>query len=387
MSVHKNVRLLAWFNFFTDFKLYAGILIIYFTKITGSLALGMSIFSISSISHAIFEVPTGIFSDRIGRKNTITLGALCSVLYAVVFAIGTSYWILFLGAIFFGLSEAFYSGNNDALLHDSLKETGNKHEYAAYLGKLSSLFQAALAISALIGSIIASYSFSLVIWLSAFSQFICLIISFFITEPKVKIQKTTNIYSHIKDAVKLFIQNKKIRFMSIGSMISFAIGEASFQFQSVFYKTIWPLWAIGGAKTLSYVGAASSFYLSGKIIKKFNEVKILIIGNLYSRIINTISVLLPSVISPILMSSTSLFYGVTKVSTSSYLQKQFTPNQRATMESLRSLGESVLFAILAFLLGLIGDNIGPAKTLFVAQIIALIGTYIYWQTLKLEKKN
>ena len=85
------------------------------------------------------------------------------------------------------------------------------------------------------------------------------------------------------------------------------------------------------------------------------------------------------------MSSTSLFYGVTKVSTSSYLQKQFTPHQRATMESLRSLGESIIFAILAFLLGVIGDNIGPAKTLFVAQIIALIGTYIYWQTLKLEK--
>ena len=119
--MHRNIKLLTWFNFFTDFKLYAPIAILYFTQITGSFALGMSIFSIAYVTSAIFEVPTGVLSDYIGRKRTVVFGALCSVLCVTLYAIGGSYWMLTLGALLQGLSRAFYSGNNDALLHDTLK--------------------------------------------------------------------------------------------------------------------------------------------------------------------------------------------------------------------------------------------------------------------------
>ena len=60
-KLHKNIKILTWFNFFTDFLLYAPVAIIYFERITGSYALGMSIFSIIMIGSALFEVPTGIF--------------------------------------------------------------------------------------------------------------------------------------------------------------------------------------------------------------------------------------------------------------------------------------------------------------------------------------
>ena len=67
--MHKNIRLLALFNFFTDFHLYTAILIIYFANVTGSYALGMSLFSVAMVSSALFEVPTGVFSDYLGRKR------------------------------------------------------------------------------------------------------------------------------------------------------------------------------------------------------------------------------------------------------------------------------------------------------------------------------
>jgi hypothetical protein len=59
MKLHKNIKLLAWFNFFTDFKLYPPVAIIYFARVSGSYALGMSIFAITQLASAIFEVPTG----------------------------------------------------------------------------------------------------------------------------------------------------------------------------------------------------------------------------------------------------------------------------------------------------------------------------------------
>lgn len=141
MFIHKNIKILTWFNFLTDFRFYAPIAIIYFTKVTGSYALGMSIFSIAMISSAIFEVPTGVFSDYIGRKKTIILGSIASVICVTLYAIGGSYWMLVLGALIEGLSRAFYSGNNDALLYDALSDIGKRHEYHMYYGKTNSMFQ------------------------------------------------------------------------------------------------------------------------------------------------------------------------------------------------------------------------------------------------------
>jgi len=79
MTLKKNLKLLKWFNFFTDFKLYAPIAIIYFTHITHSYALGASIFAIAQISSAFIDVPAGIFADRIGRKRSIIIGAATAV--------------------------------------------------------------------------------------------------------------------------------------------------------------------------------------------------------------------------------------------------------------------------------------------------------------------
>lgn len=386
MGSQKNIKLLAWFNFFTDFKLYSALAILYFTQVTGSLALGMSIFSITSISNALFEVPTGILSDMVGRKNTIVLGSIASVAYALCYALGGSYWMLVLGAVFQGLSIAFYSGNNDALLHDSLKESGKEKQYHNYLGKLSSLFQLALAVGAVLGSFLANSSFVLVMWLSVIPQAICFFISLFMVEPRILLQKSTNIYAHMKDALLLFKTNKKLRLVSIAGMIGSSVGEATFQLSAAFFNTLWPLWAVGIAKMISYIGATLSFYFSGRFIDRFKEIKAILIGNIFSRVVNSFAVLFPTQASPLLCSSTSIFYGTLSVAKNSLLQKEFTPHQRATIASLNSLAESIFFAIFAYFFGFIGDHIGPAKALFIAQFFSLIGTYLYWRVFQHEKK-
>ncbi len=69
MNLHKNVKLLILFEFLIEFRLYSAIIVIYFAAVTGSYALAMSLLSIVMISAAVFEVPTGVFSDLVGRKK------------------------------------------------------------------------------------------------------------------------------------------------------------------------------------------------------------------------------------------------------------------------------------------------------------------------------
>ena len=384
--MHKNIRLLALFNFFTDFHLYTAILIIYFANVTGSYALGMSLFSVAMVSSALFEVPTGVFSDYLGRKKTMILGAVCSVLSVVFYAMGTSYLILFIGALFEGLQRAWYSGNNDALLYETLSSTNNKDSYDHYLGKTSSMFQVAAAAGIIIGGIIATRSFSIIMWLSVIPQVICLMLSFFIVEPTKQSGQNANIYSHLITATKKLWSNNTLKLLSLNSIIGQAVGESTYQFRAAFVNTLWPLWAVGFSTVLSSIGAAASYWYSGKLIKKIGAYRLLLIANLYSKTINIASVAVATVISPVLMSTTSLFLGVSKVANSKLMQQEFTDEQRATLGSITSFLGNLAFSVFAVVLGILADRFGPTKALLFAYLSYLPSLGINWVLYK-DNKN
>lgn len=384
--MHKNIRLLALFNFFTDFRLYSAILIIYFAKVTGSYALGMSLFSVTMVSSAIFEVPTGVFSDYIGRKKTIVLGAICSVLSVFFYAIGTGYFILLIGALFEGLQRAWYSGNNEALLYETLSSSNRKDEYDHYLGKTGSMFQVASAVGIIMGGIIVVWSFAIIMWLSVIPQLVCLIISFLIVEPAKQSAINSNIYSHLMTAAAKIWLNKKLKLLSINNVIGFAVGESTYQFRAAFINTLWPLWAVGFSKVLSSVGAAVSYWYSGVLIKRVGAFRLLLVSNIYNKIINISSVAVATIVSPVLLSSTSLFHGATSVANSKLMQKDFTNEQRATLGSINSFMGNLAFGVFAVILGLFADKYGPTKAPLFTYIFSLPTLLINWALFK-DHKN
>lgn len=378
----QNIKILKYINFFSHFKLYAPIAILYFTQVSGSFALGMSIFAISEISAALFEIPTGVFSDTIGRRKTIILGSLIAVFYTTSYAIGQSYLFLVIGAILEGLSWSFYSGNNDALLYDELAAQNKKDQYSETLGKLSSYFQLALAISAILGGIIGNFSFAWIMWISVVAQAITFILSFYLKEPKVRSEKTGNIYAHLNIAFSSFIKNKRIRLVSLSSTIMGGIGQATYHFQAAFFKLLWPIWAIGLAKTTTNIGAFLSFRYSGLLFKKIKPVKYLLAINVYGRVVNIIAATFPTIFSPLLMVSGAIWYGATQTARTTLLQKEFTDNQRATMGSLNSLFKSLFFGIVSVLLGFTADKLTPAIAILIAQIVLVPTVWINWKLLK-----
>ncbi len=383
MRFHKNISLLTWFNFFTDFRPYAPVAIIYFSGITHSYALGLAVFSVEMLSTSIFELPTGIISDMVGRKRTLVLGSVMSVLSLVFFAIGVNFWVLVIGGIFAGLARSFYSGNNQALLHDSLKEYGQENDYAEYSGKVNSMFQFALAASALMGGVIAYFSFPLVLWLSVIPQIICLLISFQVREPTVYDRNDeTNIYSHLSTALRKFKENYRLRLLSIASILDYGIGESMYQFSSAFVALLWPVWAIGVAKMLANFGAAIGMRLSGAVTKRFGHFESLVGATIYARVAGLVATLFPTILSPLLISSTSFSYGITSISKDALFQKEFTDKQRATMGSLNSLGASLFFAVFAYLFGMLADTLAPNQALAIGELLLLTVLMLYVRLLR-----
>lgn len=380
---HKNISLLSYFYLFVDFKFFAPIIVLYFAEVTGSFALAMSIFSITFLSQAIFEVPTGIFSDMVGRKKTYILGMFSSFLSVLLYAFGGSYWILLAGGILEGFSRSFFSGTDHAFLHDTLKEKGLEGEFGKYQGRISSMDQIGLGISAVLGGAIAYFfSYNLTVWLSLLPQVIAFAICFKFVEPKVFTKGESNIFNHLGEALRQFKTNKKLRYLTLTDVLRFALGESAFIFRPAFYAMLWPVWAIGLAGAGSFFGSSIGFYFASRVIKRFKEFKVLIGEVLINRIIMYAGLLFPSVLSPAFMTLTSVNFGTAYIALKSLMQKEFTDKQRATMGSLGSFAGNIVFAVIAYVLGLAGDKLGPINGLLLVNTAMLLIIIFYWKIFK-----
>jgi MFS family permease len=293
--------------------------------------------------------------------------------------------VLIAGAICEGLARSLFSGNNDAFLHDTLTELDERGDYAKHLGRVSSAYQIALAISAVLGGLLATVSFALVMWLSVVPKVLMVGLSFRFLEPKVHIEKSTNVFAHLKEAFDNIIKNRRLRMLSIGEIIGFSLGEADFIFRTVFIEMLWPLWAIGLARTISNITAALSYYFAHQLHRRFGEKRLLFGGIALSNFTNIAAIVWASALSPALMGATSIFYGVNTVAMNSMKQREFTDAQRSTMGSLTAFGGSLLFAVVSTLLGWLADQVGVRIALLVSTSLCMIPLIFYWLAFRESK--
>lgn len=382
--MHKNIRLIAWLNFCNDFRIYNAITVLYFAQVTGSFALALGVFSVGKIASAIFELPTGLLSDLVGRRMTVVLGQAASALAVFCYAIGGSLALLVIGAILQGLSVALFSGNNSALLYDSLKEEGQEAHFSEHEGKTSSMFQIALGVSALVGSIALGFeSFHFLFWLSVLPQIIGFILAFQLVEPRRHYEVVeANIFSHLNSALKKFKENSKLRTLSVAQIFGYGIGESMHEFSPAFFTTLWPAWAIALARVFNHLFAAVGYRISGKLVAKFGELRVLMWGNSTSFIVGTSIIAYPTILTPLIAAIISVDHGTGSVARSSLMQREFSDEQRATMGSLNSLAGSLFFAITSVVLGLWADIVGPTYALLTAQLLSGIVIILYWRLFK-----
>jgi hypothetical protein len=124
---------------------------------------------------------------------------------------------------------------------------------------------------------------------------------------------------------------------------------------------------------------ALGFRLGGAAVRRFGEFRVLVGTSFASLIAGIGAVAIPTVASPAIISSGSLFFGPAMVSQGSLMQKAFTDAQRATMASLISLGGNLLFAVTVFAIGWFADRVGARIALLTAEILSIPVTILYWR--------
>src|ERR1044071_1733933 len=107
----------------------------------------------------LFEVPTGIVADTIGRRasylcGTVTL-TLSTLLYVWLWDMRAAFWLWALASLALGLGVTFFSGAVEAWLVDALHATGYTGELETVFGRGQIVGGVAMLTGALGGGVLA----------------------------------------------------------------------------------------------------------------------------------------------------------------------------------------------------------------------------------------
>lgn len=385
--MHKNIFLLKLYNFCEDFRFYGAFIILYFTEITGSYALAMTVFSVGFLSQVFWEVPTGILSDRfLGRKKTLVLAAVCDLGAVFFYALAYDFIFLAVGAFFEGLSRALTSGTDSAFLYETLKDENQTDRFAFVSGKTSSMFQIALFTGGLIGASTVSYSYRFTVFLTLVPKIVQILTACFFIEPKsASFEKKNN---DIRHAFKLFSKNKKLALFAFADAFDFAWGEASYQFKATFVRRIVPDWGVGIFASATNLFASVGFWFAGNIMSFFGSFKTFFVMNLVSWLSSFIGLLLGNLSSLFIFASASCGYGLLVTASQDVYQKHFSDSERATCASFVSLAGSLLLCLTAPFIGFLADKTNPVTALLIAVTVPkMVSLPVFWFLFRREKST
>ncbi|WP_426326019.1 MFS transporter [Microbacterium sp. E-13] len=107
----------------------------------------------------IFEIPTGVVADTVGRRASYLLGtvtlAATTILYWLLWVWKSPFWAWAVVSVLLGLGFTFFSGAVDAWLVDALKATGYQGSLEAVFGRAQIVGGAAMLSGSVLGGIVA----------------------------------------------------------------------------------------------------------------------------------------------------------------------------------------------------------------------------------------
>lgn len=372
-----NMKILFRYVLATSFRPYYMVLVLYFAHVLNSYALAGSLLAILPISQAFFEVPTGVISDKIGRVFSIKLSVALEIIALLLYTLFPTYWILALGSVILGCTFALTSGNNNALIYDSARNAGKHASFHRYYSKINIALEVSGFVAAILAGFLAARSFQLVMWVSIIPQLIGYVLAMRLIEPERVATVSENVFAHLKDIIRAYKTNTRLRAMSLASIIGGGVGGAKWNMQPAYYSQYVPISFVGVFVSCNYLWSTVGFYVSDLFMKRFKPINILLTSEIYSRAMNFLALSLSTIAAPITMALSAITYGPQDVAGQHLLHEDFTDAQRATMASLNSLLTSIVYGLFLVITGYIADRHGLISAFVLCNVCLVPVIFIY----------
>lgn len=135
----RNIKLYIFVRIFAK-RVFIPITAIYFIDTAGFTIRDIGLLSaFFSLVQLLAEVPTGYFADRIGRVQSIRMGAILAAIATTIYVFIHHKTGIYLGVMLEALAYSFLGGAGEALIHDSLVVKDKVADYTKILSRTQSV--------------------------------------------------------------------------------------------------------------------------------------------------------------------------------------------------------------------------------------------------------
>ena len=173
----------------------------------------MAVFAIVTL---LFEIPSGVVADMIGKKNSLLIARFMYLIEIAILAFGNGFELFLIAKIISGIAVSLVSGTSQALLYDTLKRLKRTNEHKKISGALTAVTNISMAIIFIVGAYLFTIDAKLPAILSLPFIGLGFILTFFLEEPYPP-KRHINIKSyllHLKEGLLLFFRRSEVKFMT-----------------------------------------------------------------------------------------------------------------------------------------------------------------------------
>jgi len=236
-AVERNVRLYPWYRSLTAAMAWLPIFFLFFSEYL-TLKEVILLEAIYYISVVILEVPSGYFSDMIGRKSTLIISSILFLIAYILFGIFTSYTILILAQVFLAAAISFRSGTDTSFYFESLSYLGRSSEFPEREASVQSMIQFVSAIAVLAGGFIGAINLQFPYLLSGLFVLPALIISFLFVEPKLEhAKKLIPFFKQLQISLS-YLKHHGLLWIFLYSILMYALTHIPYEFYQPYLKLL-----------------------------------------------------------------------------------------------------------------------------------------------------
>ncbi len=268
-GLNLNKRLMFGTRFFIELKsIFAVVQLFYLTRgLNPSEIIYLSL--VWSVTTLFSDLPSSIIADRFGRKKTIILGIFLTAISTLSLFFAEGFWQVVPVHILGAMGISFFSGADQALLYDSVKELGQEKSMNRISGKYFAAASLPKIVVPLLGSYIARNllptQFLILIGIDFVGMIIALIISTFLTEPIIK-NKLKNSYEYLADGIKLISQDKTLLKLALNKIM---VLQAAFV-----YWRIYQILLQNAQMPIIYLGVVYTIFQGIMFVTHWNTEKV-----------------------------------------------------------------------------------------------------------------
>ena len=183
-NVLSNIWKLNLIQAFRWFMLIMPVIVLFYKENGLSMQDIMVLQALYSLSLILFEVPSGYFSDTLGRRNSLVAGSILCTFGFFIYSLSHSFFGFLCAEMVLGFGYSFISGTDSALLYDTLLETEKEKYFTKRQGRLSATANFSEAAAGILGGIIAVSSLRLNFYIETGIIALSIPVALSIVEPK-----------------------------------------------------------------------------------------------------------------------------------------------------------------------------------------------------------